>query len=131
MGNVLNQLNRLEHVGESAGAALIKVGMKMMATARALCPVDTGDLRNSITAHKSLTKNAASISVAPHMSYAPYVEFGTGGAGIKAWGSKGGGMAFTPGVRGSKPQPFMYPAYERHQGEIMPAIIEGLLGATK
>jgi hypothetical protein len=64
------------------------------------------------------------------MEYAPYVEFGTGGTGIKAWGSKGGQMSFTPGVRGHKPQPFMYPAYERHQGEIMPAIIAGLSGVT-
>ena len=88
--------------------------------AKVRCPVDSGQLRQSIN-HK-VEDNAGWVST--NVEYAPYVELGTG-----IYSSEGGGRQ-TPWVykdasgewhrtSGSKPQPFMKPALEQNTSKII------------
>lgn len=56
--------------------ALEKIGMTAEKYAKRLCPVDTGNLRNSITHRVDEGEPAAYIG--SNMEYAAYVELGTG-----------------------------------------------------
>ena len=88
--------------------------------AKTKCPVDSGQLRQSIN-HK-VEDNAGWVST--NVEYAPYVEIGTG-----IYSTQGGGRQ-TPWVyqdasgewhrtSGSKPQPFMKPALEQNTSKII------------
>ena len=88
--------------------------------AKVRCPVDSGQLRQSIN-HKVEDRTG---QVSTNVEYAPYVEIGTG-----IYSSEGGGRQ-TPWVyqdakgewhrtSGSKPQPFMKPALEQNTSKII------------
>ena len=96
---------------------LEKAGLVAEGYAKKLCPVDTGDLRNSIT-HMVDEQEPAAI-IGTDSEYGAYVELGTG---IYA---EGGGGRPTPLVyqdakgnrhytRGNKAQPFLKPAAADH-----------------
>ena len=96
---------------------LEKVGLVAEGYAKKLCPVDTGNLRNSIT-HMIDEQEPAAI-IGTNNEYAAYVELGTG---IYA---EGGGGRPTPWVyqdakcnwhytRGNKAHPFLKPALADH-----------------
>jgi HK97 gp10 family phage protein len=72
-----------------ASAVIAKTALDIEATAKSLAPVDTGNLRNSI----STTIKPLSAEIGPTAAYAVYVEFGTSRMG---------------------PQPFMNPAFYKH-----------------
>jgi HK97 gp10 family phage protein len=99
---------------------LEKCGLTAEGYAKKLCPVDTGNLRNSIT-HVVDEQEPAAI-IGTDNEYAAYVELGTG---IYA---EGGGGRPTPWVyqdakgnwhytRGNKAQPFLKPAAADHAGQ--------------
>lgn len=71
--------------------ALERIGMQAEGYAQDLCPVDTGNLRNSIT-H---TADAEAAYIGTNVEYAPYVELGT---------------------RRAAAQPFLKPAGTDHRG---------------
>lgn len=56
---------------------LVKVGLRVQAVARSLCPVDTGRLRSSIVMRKGRDGLGFYVEVGTNVSYAPFVEFGT------------------------------------------------------
>ena len=99
---------------------LEKCGLVAEGYAKKLCPVDTGNLRNSIT-HVVDEQEPAAI-IGTDSEYGAYVELGTG---IYA---EGGGGRPTPWVyqdakgnwhytRGNKAQPFLKPAAADHVGQ--------------
>lgn len=99
---------------------LEKCGLVGEGYAKKLCPVDTGNLRNSITHAVDEAELAAYIGT--NSEYGPYVELGTG---IYA---EGGGGRPTPWVyqdakgnwhytHGNKPQPFLKPAVADHAAQ--------------
>ena len=94
--------------------ALEIIGGKAESYAKALCPVDTGALRNSIT-HRTNTDNVV-IGSAVH--YAPYVELGTGKEydpppdWIENNAERGSGVGHS-----QKPKPYLRPAIENHKDE--------------
>lgn len=98
--------------------ALERCGLQAEGYAKDLCPVDTGALRNSITHKVDPSEPAAYIGT--NMSYAPYVEFGTGhystvggGTSKSKWfyiGDDGKGHVGMP----MKAQPFLKPAVADH-----------------
>jgi len=84
--------------------------------AQAYCPVDTGALRASITYELEDLDKTIRGTVAPHMPYAVYVEFGTG---IRGAGSAGAGAGpYDPNWPGMVAQPYMRPAYEESKTEV-------------
>lgn len=116
-------------------SALEKIGLVAEGYAKKLCPVDTGNLRNSIT-HQVVLNGAVTTSpevinisldgtgevyIGTNVEYAAYVELGTGSENVA------GGRP-TPWVyqdakgqwhytRGNKAQPFLKPAAERHAAQ--------------
>ena len=86
------QRRQAQQDGLEAGARVVEAHSKI------LCPVDNGFLRNSIQVD-SVTPIEAII--APHTEYAEHVEFGT---------------------ERQAAQPYMRPALDEHEAEILDAI---------
>lgn len=112
-------------------AGLEKCGLAAEKYAKKLCPVDTGNLRNSIS-HTVDEQEPAAI-IGTNNEYAPYVEFGTG---VYA---EGGGRP-TPWVyqdakgnwhytHGQKAQPFLKPAVAEHADKYREIIKDALENA--
>ena len=83
-----------------------------------LCPVDTGNLRNSIHFHMD---EGASGKVYTNCEYAPYVEFGTGVRGQATAvqnGAKDLHLSYRQDWAGQIAQPFLYPALEQNKTKI-------------
>ncbi len=110
--------------------ALEKCGLTGEGYAAKLCPVDTGNLRNSISHAVDSGENA--VYIGSNVEYAAYTELGTG---IYA---EGGGRP-TPWVyqdakgnwhrtHGNRPQPFIKPAVANHQGTYIKIIQDELKG---
>ena len=110
----------LEAFDEACLRALERCGLQAEGYAKDLCPVDTGALRNSIS-HMLIESEPAAF-IHTNVSYAPYVEFGTG-----HYSTTGGGTPKTHwaymGEDGEwhfakpmKPRPFMKPAVANHKG---------------
>ena len=105
------------------------VGQFVEDSAVLLCPVDTGNLRGSIT-HRVLPDELAT-RIGTNVEYAPYIEFGTGEFAENGKGRKGGW--FVPLAQdiltrkatkgfftfGNKPQPFLRPALENNRNTIL------------
>ena len=113
-----------KEVSDNIKAALLRAmetcGLVAEGYAKKLAPVDTGNLRNSIT-HMVDEQELAAI-IGTDSEYGAYVELGTG---IYA---EGGGGRPTPWVyqdakgnwhytRGNKAQPFLKPAAADHAGQ--------------
>ncbi len=93
-----NRLPRIaERLSDAVGAIVRKAAFDVEANAKAVVPVDTGKLKNSITSEFPLQTKAI---IAPHTDYAIFVEYGT---------------------RKQRAQPYMRPAAEK----VGPAFIEG------
>ncbi len=85
--------------------------------AQALCPVDTGALRESITVEVDDSGKTVVGTVGPHMDYAAYVEFGTGVAGASSAGAGAG--PYSQNWPGMPAQPYMRPAFDETKPEIL------------
>lgn len=98
--------------------ALERCGMEAEGYAKDLVPVDTGNLRNSIS-HK-VDDGEPAVYIGSNTSYAPYVELATGiyaeGGRPTPWvyQDENGNWHWT---RGNKAQPFLKPAVADHAKE--------------
>lgn len=98
--------------------ALEKCGLTAEGYAKLLCPVDTGNLRNSI-AHQVQPSEPA-VYVGTNSEYAPYVDLGTGkyypGGRPKPWAYQDakGSWHWTAG---NPAKPFVKPAMAEHAGD--------------
>lgn len=99
--------------------ALEKCGLIAEGYAKKLCPVDTGNLRNSVSHTVVLDDSDSAAYIGTNSEYAAYVELGTGKY------ATGGGGRPTPWVyqdaqghwhktSGNKAQPFIKPAVADH-----------------
>lgn len=99
-----NNAEQIEAAMDKAIAkALTMIGMKAEGNAKAICLVDTGRLRNSIT--NAIDTEANAVYVGTNVEYGPYVELGT---------SK------------MHPHPYLRPAAADHADEYR-AILKGCL----
>lgn len=115
-------------------AAVKKATLLVEGQAKTLCPVDTGNLRESIHPKVENLGNEIKGTVYTACEYAAFVEFGTGikGQGTypytidgltlqyrqDGWGYKDpktGDMIWT---HGQKAQPFMYPALNMNKSKV-------------
>lgn len=108
--------------------ALEECGLTAERYAKEKCPVDTGNLRNSIT-HQMDGDNK--VLIGSNVEYAPYVELGTGkyadGGRKTSWvyeDSKGNWHM----TNGQKAQPYLKPALANHTDEYAKIIRENLEG---
>lgn len=65
----------VDGIDSAIGAALEKIGLLAENYAGKKCPVDTGNLRGSITYEVDAADNA--VYIGTNVEYAPYVELGT------------------------------------------------------
>ena len=115
-------------VALAEGAAIISTDASNRA------PVDMGNLTNSITYEVRVSKDGYRGIVFTNVEYAPYVEYGTGlyaenGRGRKTgWYYKNsrGDWIFT---RGQRPQPFLRPALEDNQAQVLKRIADKMRGS--
>ncbi len=131
-GSITIKLDNTDSIRHAAKqqimAALEECGLTAERYAKGNCPVDTGNLRNSIT-HQMDGDNRVIIGSA--VEYAPYVEFGTGkyteGGRKTPWlyeDSKGNWHR----TSGQKAQPYLKTALADHVDEykrIIKANLEG------
>ena len=107
-------------IKEALLRGLEKCGLVAEGYAKKLCPVDTGNLRNSIT-HTVDEQEPAAI-IGTNNSYSVYVELGTGKY------AEGGGGRPTPWAyqdakgnwhytHGNKPHPFLKPSVADHKDQ--------------
>ena len=68
----------LDSISHALLRGLEKCGLVAEGYAKKLCPVDTGNLRNSITHKIELNDGSGSAYIGTNIEYAPYVELGTG-----------------------------------------------------
>lgn len=108
--------------------ALEECGLAAERYAKEKCPVDTGNLRNSIT-HQMDGDNK--VLIGSNTSYAAYVELGTGkytdGGRKNSWvyeDSKGNWHM----TNGQKARPYLKPALANHTDEYAKIIRENLEG---
>lgn len=107
--------------------ALEKCGLTAEGYAKRLCPVDTGNLRNSIT--HQVQPSADAVYIGTNSEYAAYVELGTGiyypGGRQTPWvyqDAKGNWHL----THGQRAQPYLKPAVADHAQQYK-SIIEGEL----
>lgn len=92
--------------------------------AKKRCPVDTGELRMSITHEiEETSENRTTGAVGTNLEYAPYVEFGTGifsslGNGRQdRWSYKDAKGEWHSTI-GQQPQPYLHPALDDNRKEV-------------
>lgn len=99
---------------DAADRALEECGLTAESYAKKLTPVDTGNLRNSISHRVS----ESTVYIGSPTEYAPYVEFGTGryvaGGRPTPWAYQDEKGNWHRTV-GAKPQPFIKPAVADHK----------------
>lgn len=101
---------------EAAIRALEKCGLTAEEYAKRMAPVDTGNLRNSIT--HQVDNDESAVYIGTNVEYAPYVELGTGkyaeGGRPTPWVYQDdeGNWHWTAG---NPAQPFLTPAVKDHQ----------------
>lgn len=99
-----NNVEQIEAAMDKAIAkALTMIGLKAEGNAKAICPVDTGRLRNSIT--NAIDTEANAVYIGTNVEYGPCVELGTSRR---------------------KPHPYLKPAAADHADEYR-AILKGCL----
>lgn len=116
---------------DALNAALEECGLIAEGYAKENCPVDTGNLRNSITHQVNAEEGEMIIGSA--VEYAPYIELGTGiyateGGGRQtpwAWQDSKGDWHMT---HGNRAQPFLKPAIADHMEEYNKIINAALSG---
>lgn len=132
----LNNISKTEQVKETMNTAVLLVHGQ----AKTLAPVDKGNLKGSLHP-KVITQGKTIIGkVYTNLSYAPFVEFGTGIKGNGTYPNKDISLSYrsTPWVytpndgedfyytEGQVAQPYMYPALKRNEKKIKAMFKEAL-----
>lgn len=88
--------------------------------AKALVPVDTGALQDSISAMVTDTETSCVARITAGMPYAGYVEFGTGRRGAASPGA--GPYPYDANWPGQRAQPYMRPALDTSRDAVKAAM---------
>lgn len=111
-----------QQIPQALYEALQRASLIVVSDAKQNCPVDDGQLRQSITYQIEKEKDKTIAYVGTNVSYAPYVEKGTGiynPDGRKtAWRYQDAKGEWHT-TRGMREQPFLQPALDNNRQEIM------------
>ena len=116
-----NESEIIKKIRQRCVDRLTLVGEFVAGEAKTRCPVDLGNLRESI--HYKVEENDLSVSIGTPVEYAPWVELGTGEYAEDGNGRQGGWF-YTDSkgnghfTLGNKPQPFLRPALIENKTEI-------------
>lgn len=125
LDKLLKKLEKLDNI--DLDEVLNKACILVENDAKKKCPVDKGQLRNSITHEVERTEAV----VGTNTEYAPYVEIGTGifsseGTGRQDKWSYQDAEGHWHSTVGQKPQPFLNPALDENRKEIIQLFREEL-----
>lgn len=143
--SLLNKLNKLGgNVEETLYNSISKQTKFIQGEAKELCPVDTGDLRNSIKANTIKNKGEIVGTVSTNSDHAAFVEFGTGKVGertntntkVNVSYKQDKWLANIPDVgprwiEGQPAQPYLYPALKNNEDKILENIKDDIKKAIK
>lgn len=130
-------MTNLTHMGVDAKKAIMDgmktSGKQIQGSAKRLCPVDTGELRNSITVEEI----PDGVSIGTNCEYAVYVEFGTGIHGDPSvphttkthWTYKRADTGQFVTTSGQPPQPYLHPAMIANMNNVKTIIKSSLTRA--
>lgn len=113
-----NSKKAKQAIADGMDAGLEAALLIVEAQAKALTPVDSGGLRDSLTHAQEKTSGGWSGIVGTPLMYGIYVEFGTGEFASNGAGRKGGWRYMAPDgkwyfTKGMQAQPFLLPAFRR------------------
>lgn len=111
-----------EDIPEALYNALEHAALIVESSAKINCPVDDGQLRQSITHSIENEEGQAIAYIGTNVAYAPYVEKGTGiynPDGRKTAWSYQDVKGEWRTTRGMKEQPFLQPALDKNRQEVM------------
>ena len=143
-------MKKLTAIGGNANEVLkrsISTQIKyVLGEAKDLCPVDSGDLRQSIFTDMKASQGEVLGKVFTNMEHASYVEFGTGKVGetTPVAGKYLGALSYKQDkwlvnipevgprwIEGQPAQPFLYPALKNSEDIIIKGIKKNLKRAIK
>lgn len=106
---------------------------KVQKNAKLLCPVDTGELRNSIKESGEIIGDDINCQVYTNCDHAPYPEFGTGERGRESNIDRPEGISYKADWKGQTAQPYMTPAYlhAKNSGEVEQEVIKSIQSDIK
>lgn len=138
MDTVLAAIEEKKDEIMEACAKGVALGLEVIVgTAKEKAPVDTGELRDKITAMTFASNTGVDGHVIAFAEHAPYIEFGTGPRGQASEGAPAG-MAYRQtgwyapikgGVRyieGYPARPFLYPALEEEKDEVREQVMDAV-----
>lgn len=118
-----NSKKIIQGLRAAAGLGMTKAVLAVESNIKPLVPVDKGNLRNSITNTVDINGMEVVGKVGSGLTYAIYVEKGTGEFAENGMGRKGGWVYKAPDgkwyrTRGNRPQPYMKPGFRNSQAQI-------------
>lgn len=139
---LLQKLKKLDlDVNDTLAPIMARQSKLIQGEAKDLCPVDLGQLRNSILTTTRKSKYKITALVHTNTEYAAYVEFGTGkvGESTPVADKYPGSLAYKQTkwkvnipdvgwryVEGQPAQPFLYPALKNNEERVRDNIAEEL-----
>lgn len=145
LDSILKKLNKLGgNVEEVLYKSMQKQGELVKGDAKELCPVDTGDLRQSIKRQNKRYKGKIVSKIYTNSEYAAYVEFGTGKVGERTNTNTKVNVSYKQDkwlvnipdvgprwIEGQPSQPYLYPALKNNEEEIIDNIKEDIREAIR
>lgn len=120
---LLTEFGNVDETKAVLKKGLMAAAKSIQGSAKDLCPVDTGQLKNSIEIRDLPDDGSVvGVEIAPHTEYAAYVEYGTGQRGDPS-------VSHREDWKGQAPRPYMYPALKAHEKEI-PVYVKSALQAA-
>lgn len=106
---------------------------KVQKNAKLLCPVETGQLRNSIKEDGEINGDEINCKVYTNSDHAIYPEFGTGQRGSESDIDRPEGISYKADWKGQVAQPYMTPAYlhAKNTGEVEQEVIKSIQSDIK
>ena len=101
---------------------------KVQKNAKMLCPVDTGELRNSIKESGEIIGDDINCQVYTNCDHAAYTEFGTGERGRESNIERPLEVSYKADWKGQAAQPYLTPAYlhAKNTGEVEQEVIKSI-----
>lgn len=143
--SLLKKLNKLGgNVEETLYNSVEKQTKLVQGDSKDLCPVDLGDLRNSIKGTVKKYKGRIVGVVSTNSDHAAYVEFGTGKVGERTNKNTNVNVSYKQDkwlanipdvgprwIEGQPAQPYLYPALKNNEEKIIENIKEDVIKAIR
>ena len=134
IAELITKLNSLGvNVTDVLEKSIAKNVKLVQAEAKTLCPVDLGDLRNSISTKVEKSSTGVKGVIFTNSDHAAYQEFGTGQRGSESPSppKSDADLSYREDWTGIKAQPFLYPALKNNEYKVRDKVRKDLQKAIK